>query len=181
LENAATLSRRWDLAREGALDNLRPSTLQRFLPGQRDLLEVLSVTREDELARMGNCATPLFTLRFRCTSFRLVLPGVRGWADSLEGATVQETFMALSARLDVLRTGLEQARIVYGMTGEEANWLSKFSVHELWALAHDPSMVLVPAVHSSYFLTTLTRDLAPPDRARLSLVTRTVNIPATAY
>lgn len=125
LENAAALSRRAELAQEGMLEQQRPSTLQRFFPGQRELLEVLAVASAEEQHRMANCSTPLFALRFRCTSFRLDLPGVRGWTDSLEGASIQETFMALVARLDVVRTGLEQARIVYGMTSEEANWLSK--------------------------------------------------------
>lgn len=179
LENLTALVRRWRFARSSAFDGMRSGEVEQRFPGQRDLLDLLAVCTQEEVERMADCATPLFTLRLRCTPFKLSAYEVHGWSDPLEAESVQEAFLALSSRLDVIRTHLEQARIAYGMSTAEVNWLSRFSTHELYALAHDPSMVLSQAVRAGYFLVNMSRELDRHQRTRFSAVSRLVRTAAT--
>lgn len=170
LENLHALMRRWRLARSGALDCMRST--ERLFPGQRDLLDLLATCSEREVLQLAESTTPLFGLRLRCTGF--LLAGEPGPADAVESACQEESFVALAARLDAVRTDLEQARIVYGLSRAEAGWLSRYCPLELQALARDPSMVLTPAVHWDYFVAAVTRRLSREQRTLFSAVSRSV-------
>ncbi len=150
---------------------------ERLFPGQRDLLDLLAVCSEQEVLHMAQSATPLFGLRLRCTEFRLA-DGLAGPADALEAEGQEESFVALTARLDAVRTDVEQARIVFGLTRAEAAWLSRYCPHELYALARDPAMVLAPAVHWDYFVAAVTRGLSREQLTLFSAASR--HTPASA-
>jgi len=169
LENLAALERRWRLARSGALDNMRLT--ERLFPGQRNLLDLLAVCGEEEVAHLADCATPLFGQKLRCTEFQLANVPAQG-ADLLEAEGFEESFLALAARLDAVRTDIEQARIIFSLTKAEALWLSRYCPHELYALARDPSMVLTQVVHWDYFVASTTRSLSREQRTLFSAVSR---------
>ena len=169
LENLSALTRRWQLARSGVLDHMR--TTERLFPGQRNLLELLAVCSEEEVVNMADCATPLFTLKLRCTEFKLGASGART-DDAVEAESFEESFVALSSRLDAVRTDTEQARIIFGLTKAEALWLSRYCPHELYALARDPAMVLTQLVHLEYFVVSITRSLSREQRTLFSAVAR---------
>ena len=175
LENLNALMRRWRLARSGVLEDMRGT--ERLFPGQRDLLDLLAVCSEQEVLHMAQSATPLFGLRLRCTEFRLAA-GLAGPDDALEAEGQEESFVALTARLDAVRTDVEQARIVFGLTRAEAAWLSRYCPHELYALARDPAMVLAPAVHWDYFVAAVTRGLSREQLTLFSAASR--HTPASA-
>ncbi|MEJ8838117.1 hypothetical protein [Ramlibacter sp. AN1133] len=177
LENLNALMRRWRLAHSGALDNMRLT--ERLFPGQRDVLDLLAVCSVDEVTQMAECATPLFGLRLRCTEFKLTGPNAQQ-VDAIEVESFEESFVALSARLDAVRTDLEQARIVYSLTKAEALWLSRYCPHELYALARDPSMVLAQVVHWDYFVACVTRSLSREQRTLFSAVSRRTPVFAAA-
>lgn len=169
LENLSALTRRWRLAQSGALDNMRMT--ERLFPGQRNLLELLAISSEEDLVRMADCATPLFGLKLRCTEFKLGAFGCRT-DEPLEAGSFEETFVALAARLDAVRTDTEQARIVFSLTRAEAVWLARYCPHELYALARDPSMVLTQVVPWDYFVASVTRSLSREQRTMFSAVSR---------
>lgn len=169
LENLSALTRRWRLAQSGALDNMRMT--ERLFPGQRNLLELLAVCSEEEVVHMADCATPLFGLKLRCTEFKLGAFGART-DDPIEAESFEESFVALAARLDAVRTDMEQARIVFSLTKAEALWLSRYCPHELYALARDPAMVLTQVVHWDYFVASITRSLSREQRTLFSAVSR---------
>ena len=169
LENLGALTRRWRLAQTGAFDNMRRT--ERLFPGQRNLLDLLAVCSEEEMARMADCTTPLFGLKLRCTAFKPDESASR-LVDPIEAESFEESFLALAARLDAVRTHIEQARIVFSLTKAEALWLSRYCPHELYALAREPSMVLAQAVHWDYFVAALTRSLGREQRTLFSAVSR---------
>lgn len=169
LENLNALRRRWRLAQSGALEDMRGT--ERLFPGQRDLLDLLAVCSQQEVLHMAQSATPLFGLRLRCTEFKLA-DTVGAAADAIEAEGQEESFVALTARLDAVRTDVEQARIVFGLTRAEAAWLSRYCPHELYALARDPAMVLAPAVHWDYFVAAVTRGLTREQLTLFSAVSR---------
>lgn len=177
LENLSALSRRWRLAQTGALENMRMT--ERLFPGQRNLLELLAMSSEEEVVKMADCSTPLFGLKLRCTEFKLGAFDPRP-DDPLEAESFEESFVALAARLDAVRTDIEQASIAFSMTKAEAWWLSRYCPHELYALARDPSMVLAQVVHWDYFVVTVTRSLSREQRNLFSAVSRrTPSVAAT--
>ena len=177
MENLQALLRRWRLAQSGALQQMRST--ERLFPGQRDLLDLLAVCSQDEVLRMADITTPLFSPRLRCTEFKLA-GAVHTADDAVEAAGQEESFVALAARLDAVRTDLEQARIVYGFTRAEAGWLSRYCPHELHALARDPAMVLAQAVHGDYFVAALTRSLSRAQRTLFGAVARRPSLLAAA-
>jgi hypothetical protein len=96
LENLAALRRRWRLARSGTLDSMRLT--ERLFPGQRNLLDLLAVCGEDEVARMGDCATPLFGQKLRCTEFQLAAMPAHA-TDAMEAESFEESFEELSRKI----------------------------------------------------------------------------------
>jgi hypothetical protein len=169
LENMNALARRWHLARSGALDNIR--AIERIFPGQRNLLDLMATSTEEEVMQMADCSTPLFGLRLRCVDFEL-RSMIDPLSDPIEAGSVEESFVALVTRLDAVRTDMGQARIAFSLTKQEALWLSRYCPYELHALARDPAMVLVQAVHWDYFVVAATRSLGRVQRTLLSAVSR---------
>lgn len=177
LENRTALFRRWDLQRAGVLDD--PRIVNRWFPGQRDLLQMLEVLTADEVAAIADCGVPLFGLQLRCTDFILDTDGDRVTTDPLEQAGIQESFVALMARLDCIRTSLHQACLTFNLTYAEAQWLQRYCPHELQALARDPSMPLTPLASQQFFVAAATRTLTSVQRSVIGCTSRRVR-PALA-
>lgn len=173
LENLQALMRRWRLVQTGALDEVRCTGP--LFPGQRDLLDFLAVATEAEILRIADCAIPLFGVNLRHAQRELGHFGEPPGALQLESG--EESFLALAARQDAVRTNTVQARIAFGLTRAEAMWLSRFCPHELYALARDPAMVLRQAVHWDYFVAAAAGRLNRSQRTLFSAVCR--NSPAS--
>ncbi len=170
LENRSALLRRWSLLRSGALDD--PRLLNRWFPGQRDLLDVLHALTREEVEQLADCGTPLFGLQFRCTDFSLDACATYTITDSLELQSVQESFLALSARLDAVRTSMQQACLIFNLAHSEAGWLQRYCPQELQLLARDPSMVLTSLASAEYFIAAATRTMTSGERTVLGSVSR---------
>jgi hypothetical protein len=170
LENSSLLKRRWRLMQTGELDD--PKVMNRLFPGQRQLLEILGVLTEDEVGRLADCGTPLYGLQFRCTEYSLQACADYPLRDSLDIAAASESFLALAARLDAIRTSVQQACLIFNMTGNQASWLSRFCPQELHLLARDPSMVLTPVASTEYFRAAATRSLTSVERTVLGSISR---------
>lgn len=165
LENRSALLRRWRLKQSGALDD--PRLLNRWFPGQRDLLDMLDALTREEVEQIADCGTPLFGLQLRCTDFSLDACATYSVSDTLEQESVQESFLALSARLDSVRTSMQQACLIFKLTHSEAGWLQRFCPQELQLLARDPSMVLTCMGSTEYFIAAAMRLLTPVERTVL--------------
>lgn len=176
LENRAALLRRWRLARAGLLS--QPRAVARWFPGQRRLLELLEVLEEVDVERVADCATPLFGLPLGCTELRLDPASEYSCQEPLEQEAAQECFLALSGRLDAIRTSLQQACILFAMAPAEASWLSRHCPHELKVLARDPSMLLNPVASHEFFIAAAHPDsqLSGAERTVLSAVSRRVSV-----
>lgn len=170
MENRSALLRRWRLLQAGALDDTR--VVNRWFPGQRDLLDVLDVLSQDEVEQLADCGTPLFGLQLRCADFDLNACASYSIKEALEVDSVQESFLALSARLDSVRTSVQQACLIFNLSNSEANWLQKFCPQELQLLSRDPSMVLTTAVSKDYFIAAATRSMTAVEKTVLSSVSR---------
>lgn len=170
MENRTALLRRWRLVRSGALDD--PRLVNRWFPGQRDLLDLLDVLGQEEVEQLADCGTPLFGPQLRCTEYNLEACASYSIANGLEADSVQESFLALSARLDSVRTSLQQACLIFNLATSEANWLQKYCPQELQLLSRDPSMVLTMAVSKDYFTAAATRSLTAVEKTVLSSVSR---------
>lgn len=151
---------------------LDPRTERRLFPNQRDLLELLSIVDESEVMTLADCGMPLFGFQLRPTEFSLEACAQYPKEGELEEAARAEAFIALAARLDSIRTSLEQACLLFNMTRTEAAWLSRFCPQELHLLARDPAMVLVPVVNPAYYIAAATRALSPVERTVLGSVAR---------
>lgn len=151
IENRSALLRRWKLAQDGVLND--PRQVNRWFPGQRNLLELLEALDEEQVVRIADCGTPLFGLQLRCTDFVLGAYGSTAVTpDRFEQESVHETFMALSARLDAVRTCNQTACVNFGLNHSEAGWLTNFCPPELMQLARDPSLVLYANSSYEYFI-----------------------------
>lgn len=151
LENHSTLMRRWKLVRDG-VEPLHPRVQSRLFPGQRDLLELLSVSSKEEVERMAKCQVPLFTLDL-ITSFQDVVTGRLDLPnDPIEAEMQQESLAALSARLDAIRMSPEQASMMYHLSRKQVQTLSAFCSPELQYLAVQPTSALRPLVRLEFFL-----------------------------
>ncbi len=150
-ENHAALMRRWNLVRDGA-ETLHPRIQSRLFPGQRDLLELLSVSSKEEVERMAKCQVPLFTLDI-ITSFQDIVTGRLDLpTDPVEAQSHQESLLALSARLDAIRMSPEQAAMMYHLSRKQVQTLSSFCSPELQYLALQPTSALRPLVRLEFFL-----------------------------
>lgn len=170
IENRTALLRRWHLKRTGQLGD--PRVVNRWFPGQRDLLEILEVLDLAEVERIADCGVPLFGLQLRCTDFILDVYDDRAPIDLFEQGAVHESFVALMARLDCVRTSLQQACLTFNLTYSEASWLQRYCAHELQALARDPSLQLTPLVSPEFFVAAATRTLTDVERTVLGCVSR---------
>ena len=170
LENRSALLRRWHLVQGGQLED--PRIEQLLFPGQRDLLQLLEVLTAAEVEILADCGAPLFTIPLRGTD----VTGDASLADvasgSLEAATRHETFLALSARLDAIRTSFTQGCLLFHLSPAQASWLSRLCPLELDLLAADTSMVLTPAVDPAYFIAAATRHFNGAERTVLGAIAR---------
>ena len=90
-----------------------------------------------------------------------------------EIAAAEEAFLALSARLDAVRTALAQACVLYDLKGNEAAWISRFCPHELRMIAKDQSMVLKQSASYEYFAAAASRlGLKRHERTLLAAISR---------
>lgn len=151
LENHLALMRRWKLARDDG-ETLHPRVQARLFPGQRDLLELLSVSTKEEVEQMAKCQVPLFTLDI-ITSFQdIVIGRIDLPTEPIEAESHQETLLALSARLDAIRMSPEQASMMYHLSRKQVQTLSSFCSPELQYLALQPTSALRPLVRLEFFL-----------------------------
>lgn len=160
-ENKKALMRRWQIAR--STEDLDPRVLARWFPEQDHLLELLAVLSEEEMLRIANTQAPLFTMVLHeglkpATVAALVQPG------ELEAANRQEAFMALAIRLDALRTSSEQGCVIFDLSASEGSYLGRMAPHDLWDLAANPALVLVPAASDRFFDVAATRDMTSGER-----------------
>ncbi len=155
-ENASAILRRWSYAVNECADE-GFSRQQQWFPGQRVLLEILSVMTRDRVLRMADCGLPLFTIRTPMVGSSSALPiQLIRPQDEMHAQATQEAFVALMCRLDSLRTSATEAEILYDLPSAHANFINRHGPHELHSLASDPSVVLLPAVADEYFLLSAT-------------------------
>lgn len=173
LENHAALMRRWKLVRDGD-GTLHPRVQARLFPGQRDLLELLSVSTKEEVERMAKCQVPLFTLDI-ITSFQDIVTGRLDLpTDPIEAESHQESLLALSARLDAIRISPEQAAMMYHLSRKQVQALGSFCAPELQYLALQPTSALRPLVRLEFFLSAAfgRPEWRTPERTALAAVQR---------
>lgn len=169
-ENRQLLERRWQLATTDALDNVKD--LERFFPGQRELLDVLSVMDIEQVRVMADCGTPLFKINLPATPVDVPYVAPEGKLDQIEEDCARETFIALLGRLDALRQGPVLARQVFDLSTSQSRFLERRSPREMQAMAHDPNLTLRPAVNMDYFFAAASHDLTTRERTALSMTAR---------
>jgi hypothetical protein len=168
-ENLKALARRWHIARSPEL--VDPRVIARWFPGQRNLLELLAVLSEDEVIRLADCAYPLFSMMIHTgllptTSASLVQPG------EFEAANRQEAFMALSVRVDSIKTSFDEACVLFDLSMSEAVHVRRFGPHELWDISANPGLVMFPVASDPYFEAVATRDLTASQKTQLMVMSR---------
>lgn len=170
-ENFSALRRRWQLVRSGQLED--PRAANRWFPRQRELLELLA-TLDDiaDVRRMAHVGRPLFTLPLRFADHSLNPHAQFPAADFLEEQSIEETFLALTSRLDAVRMNKVTAASMYNMTSNEADALQRYCPAELRALARDPSLILVPVASPVYFMVTAVKPTSYTERTVFATVSR---------
>lgn len=157
-ENASACLRRWSFA----VDDPGPDAWgqqQQWFPGQRALLEILSVMTRDQVLRIADCGLPLFTIRTPMAAASPALPlEFMSPQDAMHAQATEESFVALLCRLDSLRMSATQAAMLYDMPTAHANFINRHGPHELHSIASDPSVVLLPAVADEYFVLSATSE-----------------------
>lgn len=148
-ENQSALMRRWVFAGTELANDIR--IVQQCFPGQRTLLEVLSVLSEELVSELADCGLPLFSVRTPLAAqdgtFEAHKP-----QNSFRAEAVEEVFMALISRLDALRTSPTQAAMLYDLQPAQASLIGRHNPRELHAMASDPAVVLLPTVSDDFFL-----------------------------
>ncbi len=160
-ENHKALFRRWKIARSTELFD--PRVLSRWFPGQRGLLDLLAVLSEEEVLRVADTKAPLFTMTLH-DGLRPAASAARVQPGEFEAANRQEAFMALSVRLDAIRTSTEQACVQFDMSASDANFLGRMGPHDLWDVAANPTAVLIPAASDQFFSVAAAREMTVAQR-----------------
>lgn len=151
LENLAAVKRRWRIAQQ--LDRYDDRVLNRFFPGQRNLLECLSVLDEKEVDRVARCSVPLFAASIICSASDVAISrSDEEPKDPIERDNFHEVVTALSARLVAVHQSRQQAEVTYHLTRQQAAHLSQFAVQQLKWLALQPDAVLRPLAKIEYFM-----------------------------
>lgn len=164
-ENKNALLRRWSFASSELANDIR--VCQQWFPGQRALLEVLTVLSEDEVVELADCGLPLFSIRTPMAAQNGVFESHKP-KDAFQAEAVEEVFMALMSRLDSLRTSPTQASMLYDLQAAQASLISRHSPRELHVIATDPAVVLLPAVADEYFLIASTTPMTFRERTVLA-------------
>ena len=164
-ENRSALLRRWAFSCTELANDLR--VCQQWFPGQRTLLEVLSVLCEEQVNELADCGLPLFSVRTPMAAqngcFETHKP-----KDSFQAEAIEEVFMALISRLDSLRTSPTQASMLYDLQSAQASLISRHSPRELHVIATDPAVVLLPTVADEYFMLAATAPMTFRERTVLA-------------
>ncbi|WP_240523426.1 hypothetical protein [Polaromonas sp. AER18D-145] len=168
-ENTFALMRRWKAATVDPIDD--PRIMNRWFPGQRELFRILSVLTKEQVVDLADCRMPLFSLRLPVVSsdgvFRKALP-----SSNFEAECLEEAALALVTRLDALRTSHTQGRILYDLNSAQANFFSRHSPRELYAVATDPAVGLIPASTDEFFTIAAMSKLTSRERTVLAATTR---------
>ena len=148
-ENKCALLRRWSFATSELANDNR--VCQQWFPGQRTLLEVLSVLSKEEVIELADCGLPLFSIRTPMAAQNGVFESHKP-KDAFQAEAIEEVFMALISRLDSLRTSHTQAVMLYDLQPAQASLISRHSPRELHVIATDPAVVLLPTGADEYFV-----------------------------
>ena len=164
-ENKSALLRRWNFVSTDLANDIR--VRQQWFPGQRVLLEMLTVLNEEQVLELADCGLPLFSIRTPIAaqndSFDAHKP-----KDAFQAEAIEEVFMALISRLDCLRTSPTQATMLFDLPSAQASLISRHSPRELHMIATDPAVVLLPTVADEYFLIASTTQLTFKERTVLA-------------
>lgn len=164
-ENRSALLRRWYfVASDLANDN---RICQQWFPGQRTLLEVLSVLSKEEVFELAECGLPLFSIRTPMVAQNDVFE-THEPKNAFQAEAIEEVFMALISRLDGLRTSHTQAVMLYDLQPAQASLISRHSPRELHAIATDPAVLLLPTVADEYFVIASTSHMTFRERTVLA-------------
>ena len=164
-ENKSALLRRWAFASTDLANDIR--ICQQWFPGQRALLEVLSVLNEEQVHDLADCGLPLFSVRPPIAAQNDAFESHRP-KDAFQAEAIEEVFMALISRLDSLRTSPTQAAMLFDLPSAQASLISRHSPRELHVIATDPAVVLLPTVADEYFLIAATTPMTFRERTVLA-------------
>lgn len=164
-ENRSALLRRWSFTSTDMFNDTR--ICQQWFPGQRGVLDVLSVMDEAQVHEMADCRLPLFSVRAPIAANDGVFTSHAPQSEFHVEASA-EVFMALISRLDALRTSLTQAAMLYDLPTSQVSWISRHSLRELQAVASDPVAVLLPTVADEYFVIAATTPMTLRERTALA-------------
>lgn len=168
-ENASLLMRRWHLARAGMPSD--PAVMDRWFPLQRGLFDLLAVMTEEEVQKVCDCGIPLFGVpRVAHINPSDYIGAAAG--SQWEECNSEEVYMALTCRLDGLRTDRTNAAVVFDIMAAEAAAIARLSPFELRAVAKNPMMVMQPAASDQYFIAAATHDFTPAQRTVLATKSR---------
>lgn len=171
-ENRVGLLRRWRLMQDR--DLMDPRVSAQWFPGQRGLLEMLTVLSEEEVLRMAECNSPIFSVSLPAgltpkTSASLFQRGV------VEDENRKEIFMALVTRREAVIENPEQAAVQYDLSAVDLKVLSMHEPYELLDIAADPCLVMQPVASEQWFMVSALRDLTVARRTMyLGVSKRTV-------
>lgn len=148
-ENKEMLLRRWKLAVSGV--DLDAHTMGRWFPGQKGLLELLSVLSMDEVLSIAECKVPLFRVKLPLLlePTEIQIPPS---SSDIEEDSRNECYLALLTRADAIQRSKEQAEVRYGFTARHANFLTKHTPRELQWLLGDLAVAVEPAVSQEFFV-----------------------------
>ena len=168
-ENLNALLRRWTHAQQGYMDDAK--VMQRWFPGQRELMCILSAISIEQCEELADCSLPLFTLRLPAGLNEACYKPADA-TSGFEKEAYEEVFIALMTRLDGLRTQPDSMPMLYDMGNTLANSLGRLSTRQLLSLSSDPSVHLAPAVTDEYFVLSAVEKLNGRERTVLASTTR---------
>lgn len=167
-ENTQLLVRRWKYIRSGSLND--PREVARFFPGQRHLLDILSVVNEEKLIEIADASIPLFGLKLPPANIPNRFTKTNPTA--LERDTTSENFIALLVRLDGIRTSSAQAAVLYDLSPQQVNLIQHCTPSQLQSLADDPQVGLYPLASDQYFELAGLTEMTTQERTVLAATTR---------
>ena len=168
-ENKCALVRRWTFAKSELANDIR--VCQQWFPGQRTLLDVLSVLSQEEAIKLADCGLPLFSIRTPIAAQNSEFENHKP-KDAFHAEAIEEVFMALISRLDGLRTSHTQAAMLYDLQPTQASFISRHSPRDLHVVAINPSVVLLPNVADEYFVISSASHMTFRERTVLASTSR---------
>lgn len=169
-ENFYALIRRWQYAKAGVMDDAK--FMQRWFPGQRELLSTLSVLSDSEALHISDCGIPLFSIRLPHLGTNDSVYTRPETPTPMENEAAEEVFMALMARSDALRVASISAVTLYDMPKSAVSYLNTNNARKLRCVSYDQSVMLVPSVADEYFVLAATSQMPAPAQTVLASTTR---------